>query len=125
MPKPRPLLSTEDIDHRMRRVKYFIGTMPLNALQTVTPPYLYLPLKMVVNLEPDTRSGNHWVAIARNKSGAIMYYDSTGKPPPPEIQHWITRNSITWNYSEKVMQKKNDLSSCGYLCISFLNNFDA
>ena len=118
---PRPKLSTDDINNVMRGTKYFLGAMPLNALQKLKiPKKINLPLKLIVNLEPDSLPGNHWIAIVRNKAGAIKYYDSTGKKPPPTIKSWIERNSIQWNYSNKVMQKKNDMSSCGYLCIAFL-----
>jgi hypothetical protein len=117
----RPKLTTRDINRIMRGSKYFLGAMPLNALQALKlPRKKNMPIKLIANLQPDSLEGSHWVAIVRNKAGAIKYYDSTGRPPPPTIKLWIEQNSFVWNYSNKVMQKKNDLSNCGYLCIEFL-----
>ena len=117
--KKRPL-DTIELNRMMRDDKHFKGTKALNLLTSFKPLFLYEPLKLIVNLQTDSYPGNHWIAILRKRSGVATYFDSLGKYPPTEIANWLHKNSTAWNYTKTKLQKLNDLSSCGYLCVNFL-----
>ena len=107
---PRTWLSNLDIDAAMsqyaRTSKKFVylGTWPTDfaerlrsggrCVQTCTPePFVEAQrtrslAATIINLDVHTGPGTHWVAFALdcrkpNRTPKMMYYDPTGRPPPP------------------------------------------
>ena len=112
-------LDTLDIKSLMSGVEDFVGVFPSDKL----PPYISptSAIKMIVNIDPSTMEGSHWVAIYRQPHTRIGYYfDTYGLPPPPRIHHWLAANCVHWRNFEKRIQSFNDRVSCGYICMEFL-----
>ena len=111
-------LLTSDLQGVIKNDPNFLGVF---ALDRVPPKLKRGDVKMVINLDPATKPGSHWVAIWR-RGNIAYYYDGFGRSPPPAIQSWLTRNSDFWIFNDKCMQAPKDKTACGYLCISFLTN---
>jgi hypothetical protein len=111
-------LLTSDLHTVMMKDPAFLGVF---ALDRVPPIIKKGNVKLIINLDPATKPGSHWVAIWR-KGNTGYYYDSFGRIPPPALGAWLARNSDSWTYNKKLMQSPKDKTACGYLCISFLTN---
>ena len=115
-------LDTNDLRALMRGDDDFLGVYSLDTM-----PYqsavvnMQTPIKLLVNLDPKSKPGIHWIAITRLK-GKGFYFDTFGRPPPPNspIRQWLARNTVGWKYSTRVIQDPKDDISCGYLCVKFL-----
>ena len=77
---------------------------------------------LVLNTDPSTKPGSHWVAIYVNSDGTEAdYFDSYGLPPTrvPNISKFLMKNFKKWQYNKKRIQ--NYFSSvCGHYCIYFI-----
>lgn len=83
------------------------------------PMYGALPIYLVCNLDPDTKPGSHWVAIAVDVNGNGEYFDSYGRKPTGYHLNFMKRNCKKWIYNDKRLQ--NDLTSvCGEYCLVYL-----
>jgi hypothetical protein len=111
-------LLTSDLHTVMKKDPSFLGVF---ALDRVPPIIKKGNVKLIINLDPATKPGSHWVAIWR-KGDIGYYFDSFGRIPPPVIGAWLAKNSDSWTYNKKLMQSPKDKTACGYLCISFLTN---
>ena len=111
-------LLTSELYDVMKRDPSFLGVFAIDKVPPVVKPG---NVKMIINLDPASKPGSHWVAIWR-KGTAATYFDSFGRVPPPKIMEWLLVNSNSWIYNDKVMQSPKDKIACGYLCISFLTN---
>jgi hypothetical protein len=111
-------LSTHDLRAMLRHTPDFVGVFPLNGIPPLIPPRKRI--KMIVNLDLDSQPGSHWVAIYRRADGNALYLDSFGRKPPPLIEQWLCKNTLSWKVWNKPIQKPHDRTSCGYICASFL-----
>src|SRR5213596_1626025 len=105
----------------MRGDPYFIGVFPIDKITSIKE-VRNKKITFIANLQPANLYGNHWVAVCRDSNNMATYFDSFGKLPPPEIQHWLVQNASSWNWKTEIIQNKNDMVSCGYLCIDFVKN---
>ena len=111
--KPKAWLSNVDIDSVMKQYERvmpgfdYLGTwssdfseyargLARRCVHMCTPSPLTQAVRKrrlaaaVVNLDAHTGPGTHWVAFAldgRGREPRVMYYDSTGRPPP---KTWLT-----------------------------------
>ena len=115
----RPQLSTLQINKVMKDDDSYLGTFAINKIPTPPP---HKNVSFIVNLQSDNLPGNHWVAVRRLANGRGEYFDSFGRMPPMEIQHWLVKHSNDWTHNTIRYQKPNDKSACGYLCIAYLKN---
>ena len=82
-------LNTFDLRALMSDDPDFVGVFALDQL----PHHRYatdrhVPIKLIVNLEPKSLPGSHWVAISRKLGGEAYYFDTFGQPPATEIAKW-------------------------------------
>lgn len=90
---------------------------------------------LVINMDPHTRPGTHWVTIycsfdkvKRPFRYGIHYYDSLGRPPPEEIKTFLVTLQKSFkkderpqiNYNNQVRQRGG--IDCGVYCIAFVIN---
>ena len=57
---------------------------------------------VIINADPQTGKGSHWVAVQfQPKSSSAYYFDSYGMPPTlvPAIHEFIRRNCAGWDYN--------------------------
>ena len=75
---------------------------------------------LIVNTDPHTESGSHWLAIHfQSKSHSSYYFDSYGLPPYiPSIQSFIRRNCSVWDYNTVQLQGLTS-TICGKYCCLF------
>ena len=94
----------------------FVGVFPSDQLPE---PTKQKPFGMVVNLDPSTKPGSHWVAIYVSEFNVPEYFDSYGFPPQiPSIKKFLSRFP-TKKYNKKQVQ--GPLSSvCGHYCVYYL-----
>ena len=110
-------LDTFDLEALMDDDPDFVGVFPLDGLPRGIDGRK--TIKLIVNLEPRSHPGSHWIAIYR-RNGKAHYFDTFGREPPKTIRTWLTNNSYTWTFFNKVIQAANDKVSCGYICLEYL-----
>ena len=73
----------------------------------------------IVNADPLTEGGSHWLAVQfRPKSSYAYYFDSYGIVPfVPDIVAFVTRN-FTWDHNKKTLQSLTS-DVCGKYCCLF------
>ena len=85
----------------------------LNQLEKLTFPSAY-----VINSDPSTEPGEHWIAVYFDKHGRGEYFDSYGLPPA-----FVGLKSYmdTYSLSDWILQSQNLFSSvCGHYCVYFV-----
>lgn len=83
------------------------------------PHRVQVPSAIVVNADPHSRPGSHWLAIYIDINKELDFFDSYGRPPDQKFTHFIKRNSKVARYNITVLQ---DITSsvCGHYCVTFL-----
>ena len=114
----RKQLTTTEKGKALELEPGFLGVFAINQIPQDVPQHC--ALSFVANLQPDNLPGNHWVAVRRSASGRGYYFDTFGRMPPREIQHWLMKNCSNWTYNKLIVQKLDDSSACGYMCIRFV-----
>ena len=78
------------------------------------------PSAFVVNTDPATKPGQHWIGIHFTRDGVGEYFDSYGLPPQlPEFNNFLKNNSEKTQYNHQRLQ--GPLSAvCGQYSIYFL-----
>lgn len=151
-------LSTTNIENVMYQYekKYndfkFLGAVPndfedLDYLETYKFSLKKLTDKnkyrvaMVINLDPSTKGGSHWVAFYSNlKKNQIYFFDSFAQQPDPRVFKFMTKfyknmkgggynyNSLDIRYNK--IRHQFDNSECGVYSMNFIirllngENFD-
>lgn len=100
----------------------FLGVFACNQLPT--GDFYKLPACAIINTDPSTMPGAHWLAIYMMEDGTAAFFDSFGVPPmseifPPSIYSFLQKNCPRIQYSNRQVQ---DFTSdkCGQHCIFFL-----
>lgn len=85
------------------------------------PNKLFTPVGLIINTDPSSMKGMHWVAIYINDKGKLFYFDSYGLEPfVKSIQRFICKNvQRSYQYNDLSMQGLNS-NVCGQYCILFL-----
>jgi len=135
------LLSTIDITNVLRQYQKVypdfksFGALPNNFnhsqfITKITKPGKYKHFAFVINDDPDTMDGSHWVALYIKLSGKnawIEYYDSYGQKPLPHVAQFIKKIKnalesegikITLKINKHRLQKGN--TECGMFAINFI-----
>ena len=84
------------------------------------PGAISVPCAIVVNLDPSTQSGSHWVAIYIDANHSTEYFDPLGmKPPTGPIQNFLDMHSKSLLISYQKVQGSLS-TACGPHCIFYL-----
>lgn len=94
--------------------KNFGGVFASDKLPSLKNNYV----SFIVNLDPISLPGSHWVAVYF-KGESAFFFDSYGKPPTGRILKFLIENSTHIFYNEIQYQDVNTVS-CGYFCLYFL-----
>ena len=75
----------------------------------------------IVNLEPHTQIGSHWVCFWKNGTDRI-YFDSFGEIPPPQVLRYLKTKKEREEGTPCIRQsaitvQKDQSSECGSLCL--------
>ena len=114
-------MDTLEIEKTLQSIDWFRGVFACNML----PKGIVYnrPAGYVVNTDPSTLPGEHWVAIYLPLHGPGEYFDSFGQPPiNREIVNFLDKNSPSgWIYNTVQIQEAVSTSTvCGNYTILFL-----
>lgn len=78
------------------------------------------PAFLVVNTDPNSMPGDHWVAITLLSNDKAEYFCSGGAAPRvPAIKAFLNRNCHEWTYSRYELQSQH-ARTCGAFCCVYL-----
>jgi len=97
----------------------FQGVFACNELR----PPMKLPASYIVNTDPRSKPGIHWIAIYIDQNYIGEYFDSFGNKPDGDILKFLQRVCKKIFYNNKCLQNKKSIS-CGVYCIYFLRQRD-
>ena len=97
--------------------KYFKGVYASDQLQKVS---FALPYGIIVNTDPSSKPGTHWIAIFAKRKDHIEYFDSFGRPPyVASIVDFLQKHSCCFGYCSIPIQDVFSVA-CGHFAIGFL-----
>lgn len=83
------------------------------------PHKISKPSVIVVNTDPSTKAGTHWVALFFDDQGNCEYFNSYGtKPDNRWHESFIKRNCVKWTHNTKCLQALYS-DVCGVYCIMY------
>lgn len=102
----------------MKEYRQYVGTFPSNRLPAVNKR----PYCLIVNTDPEHKSGEHWNAIYINEQNHGEFFDPYGfKPLVPEIYKYLHSTCSSWTYNNIQFQSLKPTSvSCGHICVLYL-----
>lgn len=84
------------------------------------PLSISYPCAIIVNTDPDSKPGTHWIAIYIDKFQNGEYFDSYGLPPfVSQHKKFLRANCKKFLYNTKEMQSL-DSNVCGQYCLLYL-----
>jgi hypothetical protein len=94
----------------------FLGAVARDELRSVKIRY---PSCLIVNNEPRSQPGGHWLAIYYSKDKRAYFFDSYGNDPAfYRLQDFIQDTSSSWEYNKQRIQGLSEF--CGLYSILFL-----
>lgn len=110
-------MNSDEIYHYLKHLPvHSFGVYPSDRLPVRIPPLTAI----VVNTEPHTHKGVHWIAIFRDLNGRLEYFDSYGnRPTVKDHVRFIRRNSCRYAHNPATLQSI-DSSVCGHYCLAYL-----
>ena len=80
---------------------------------------------VIINDDPHTREGSHWLAICFNSPlSAAFYFNSYRRAPSdPNILTFLKRNYAVWSYNSSSLQGPTSVV-CGHYCCFFARYMD-
>ncbi len=97
--------------------KHFAGVF---AADTLPSAFLARPVSLIVNSDPISKPGTHWLAITIDACGNGEYFDSYGlKPFVPHHKRFLSSACKTWKYNHVDLQSIQS-SVCGHYCAMYL-----
>ena len=74
----------------------------------------------VINSQPSSKPGEHWIAMYFDKYGKGEYFDSYGLHPRMKgFTAFMERNSNGWIHNNKTVQSLFS-TTCGHYCVYFI-----
>lgn len=119
-------MNTFDLDRFLSKCPstrpYFLGVYACDELPTIRPHHP-LPIALVANIDPSTKSGKHWVGIFVAKDGHGEFFDSYGLSPlSPHFLHFLSATCGTrWSHNVTRLQGDNS-TTCGHYVIAYLSH---
>jgi hypothetical protein len=97
--------------------KHFLGVFASDEL----PQRIHsFPASLVVNTDPISKPGRHWIAYYFDQQQRLDYFDSQGLPPlSGRLARFAKQNSWDIGFCDKPLQGFHS-AACGYYCIAFL-----
>ena len=96
--------------------RVFEGVFPSDCL----PSRLPCPSAFIVNTDPKSKPGKHWIAFYVDQDYLGDHLDSFGRHPIPTVEKYLDDKCIEWQYSVKQLQSPLT-TTCGQYCIYFLH----
>ena len=111
-------MNTREIDNHLLGVESYIGTYARNRLPAVS---MQRPLALVMNTDPDSKAGEHWITIYLNVDGTGDYFDSYGLPPlHREVYEFLCDNAPSGVSYNAVTLQNIFSTTCGGYCVLYI-----
>ena len=95
----------------------FCGVIPIDKLPIRK---IKRPCSFIINTDPSSLPGQHWVTIFVPRIGKIEYFDSYGRPPDDsKIMDFIKINGGEWDFNDKRIQGVQTIT-CGKFCVLYI-----
>jgi hypothetical protein len=103
------------LNHDIVSRKYFLGAHARDEL----PERVRYPACIILNNEPRSQPGGHWMAIEWNVHGNGYFFDSYGLAPSYyKLESYMQRTSRSWTHNSRRLQGSSEY--CGLYCVLFL-----
>ena len=114
-------MDTMQILCTLRNIKLFLDVYASDLL----PRSINKTCTILVNANPHTEGGSHWLAIHyRPKSSSAYYFDSyVIVPLLPDIQALLRGKCTTWDHKGRQLQGLTS-EVCGKYCCLFARHMD-
>ena len=114
-------METKEISEILSRDRYtgqyFRGVYACDQLPNQYVPH---PSGLIINTDPASKPGQHWVAVFITAEGVGEYFDSFGKgPSKPQIVHFLQKNTDYVLPNPRVLQNAFT-TVCGQYTVFFL-----
>lgn len=110
------------LEHHLCTSTYFKAVLPCDLLPTCLPSCL--PALYIVNTDPSTKQGQHWVLVFISKQQTGYFFDSYRLPPEfwdHRLYTFFNHNKLSINYNHIQLQSINS-TLCGEWCL-FISHF--
>lgn len=106
------------IEKILRKDEYtrpiFLGAFARNEL-----PKLRYPCCFILNTDPRTKPGAHWIAFYYTRDRFCYFFDSYGNSPAKfRLKSFIEKTSNKWTFNDIQIQGYSEF--CGYYCLLYL-----
>ena len=110
-------LEIEDVLKNHPGIRFMLkGVYARNRL----PRQLNMPSALVVNTEPDSLDGEHWIAMYIAANSRREYYDPMRLPPyHAAYMAFLNKHCTSWTYNAVRVQEEGS-TVCGQHCIYYL-----
>ena len=132
MAKRKKPMDESEINHRLRKIKNYLGSFALDELNEIK--IVLVPSFFVINLDHRQHgNGTHWIALAVYRKTLIICDSLGGLQPDESFSAELIQflNPLLQQRKLEMTKRLQPLSSetCGYYCITFIremsktNNF--
>ena len=107
------------LGHDPKTSKKFCGVFPSDKLPRTIDRY---PCGLVVNTDPSTKPGTHWLGIFLTSPQKGEWFDSYGKPPEfygPVFTEFMNKHCDEWEWNDRKLQSDWSVV-CGHYCIFYV-----
>ena len=105
-------MNSDEIDRFLKaRLKDFDMVLSVDTLPDD-------PRLLVCNTDPSDKPGRHWIAIYVDENGRGEFFDSFGRRPNVDFEHYMNRHCSSWNFNDRQLQSVVS-KFCGHYCIYF------
>lgn len=113
-------MDTCQVNKTFFKNKLFKGVFPCDQLPEIGESDL--PYGLIVNTDPASKPGEHWIAMFVNENNHAEIFDSFGKPPTNKfIIEFIENNTNSSCYN--IVRIQHDLSEkCGQFAIGYIKS---
>ena len=112
---------TRVLEKVVKRNTNLLGVLASDQLPRII---VATPAMAVINTQPSTMAGAHWLAVYIDEARNGYFFDSFGHSPayvgfPHDIIRFLKLNCLNVQYSKRQVQE-NMTSTCGHHCVYFL-----
>ena len=112
-------MNTDQIEFLLKKDLYSQKIFKNVCAKDFLPKVVY-PSAYVINSDPSSKPGEHWIAVYFDKNGKGEYFDSYGLSPDMlGFTDFMNANSTSWVYNKKTLQSLFS-KMCGHYCVYFI-----
>ena len=110
-------METRTIDQVLRKhCNIYRGTYSSDTLPNILDSWR--PLVIVVNTDPSTQPGKHWIGMFFDECGNGEFFDSFGQYSARVFERYMNKYCSVWSYNNKQLQSLIS-RFCGHCVIWF------